>query len=223
MAYSTSAAVLVWAQMSSGDLEVTMTDFDTTITNFITYADDIIEEYCKVPSGFFDAAGVTVTDEYHDGRDVGHVTSWVRYTGHRKVPKLRLKYSPVISVTTLSEETSAGAWTARTEGRGDDYLVTETGVRFLQNIPSYDYKNVKVTYVAGYAATPSIIAIVSARLAANMLHRIIDSKSRTQSAGLGSMSAGFGAEFMGVAKPILTQELKKMLRPYKRVSPTKII
>ena len=222
MAYTTSAEVLFWAQMASGDLEVTMTDFDTSITNIIAYASDIIEEYCRVPSGFFDAGGVTITDEYHDGTEVGRNNSYVRFFGVRKTPFLHLKYTPVISVTTVHEETSPGSWTARTEGRANTFLVTENGIRYVRNSPAYDYKNVKVTYVAGYAATPSAVSRVCARLGANMLHHIIDSEDRAQSTNLGPAGISFGADFMGIAKTLLTTELKTLLNPYRRLTPISV-
>jgi len=221
MAYSTSAAVLMWAQMQSGDFTVVDTDFTTTITNYIAYADDMIENYCKVPSGYFDAGGVTITNEYHDGVELGYGSTWQHLFGQRGDPFLRLKYTPVISVTTLSEETSAGTWTARTEGRNDDFLVMENGVRYVANIPTYDYKNIRCTYVAGYSATPGSVAVCSARLAAALLQKVKDA-TRRQPARLAALSAEMAVD-PTLSHQVFSPPLKALVDPYRRRSPARLI
>jgi hypothetical protein len=211
----------MWAQMTSSAFAVTDTDFSTTVTNYIAYADDLIENYCRVPSGYFDAGGVTITNEYHDGREVGQVSLWAYTIGTRSDPMLRLKYTPVISVTTLSEETSAGAWTSRTEGRDDDYLVMENGVRFMANIPSYKYKNVRVTYVAGYAATPGSVAVCSARLAAALLHKVEDA-TRRQGVSLSALNAEKAID-PSLGANVFTPPLKELVKPYRRHTPARVL
>ena len=54
-----------------------------------------------------------------------------------------------------------------------DFIVVKDGVRFLNNIPSSGFRNIKVTYTAGYAAVPTAVANVSARLAALIMNTVI--------------------------------------------------
>lgn len=221
MPYSTKDDVETWSQTNSSDLGSVGYDYDNTIQYLINVADRAIDDETNQPEGFFTSGGIEIEKEHHDGVEVGHYGFVVRFYGYSKRPFLRLKYTPVLSVTKLEEETSADTWTTRTEGRDNDYLVMETGVRFLRNIPKYRYKNMRVTYKTGYVATPGRISECSARLAAAMAHRIFDSKNRGNVA-VGGLSVGKPAEFVGLAKSCFTDDLKDLVKHYRRRNPVRL-
>lgn len=142
-----------------------------------TTADNLIDSYCGVPSGFFVAGGYGVTNEYHDGGEI-------QRSGDSTDPTsviCKMFLHPVISVTTFSEETTTGVWTARAENT--DFIVVPEGVRFIlsASVPNASkYRNVKVTYTAGYSAIPTAVATVSARLAAALIEAIAQGKPGTE-------------------------------------------
>ena len=155
------------------------------VAKYIVVADSQIDAYCGVPSGFFNAGGYTVTDEYHDGAEVQRSSLSVPYTStyltsstQNRSYILKTKLYPILSVTSLSEETSNGSWTARTENT--DFIIIRDGVRFLANIPAAGFRNIKITYTAGYSAVPAAVANVSAQLAAEILNTVIQQNSTAQ-------------------------------------------
>jgi len=187
-------------------------------------ADALIDEYCYPPRadglyihGFFEPNGVEVASEYLNGVDVVWTFEHIRFPGWMRGGEshLRFKYRPVLSVTSLEEETGAGVWTARTEGSGSDYIVMDDGVRFIVNTPEYRYKNIRVTYKTGYRSTPRIVSEVSARLSATIIHQILDASNRS-SASIGSATSSPPVNIRS-DRPVLTEEFKNMLNPYKMI------
>lgn len=224
MGYSSQTQVDTWLQNSGISLgQKGYTTYDTTIAYLISVADRAIDDETMQPETYFTAGGVTLTNEYHDGVEIGDY-GLLLGVGLRVKPRpfLRLKYSPIISVTTVQKCDSQGNWTTLTQGYGNDYIALEEGIRFLQNIPSYNYKNVRVTYVAGHVATPSRISECSARLAAAIGQRIIDSQSRHETSG-GPTNTSTPDEHKGLAKAVFTDELKRLVRNYRRKVPIKML
>ena len=223
MPYCSQKEVEFWGSVGSSDLGSYGYDYESNVAYLIGAADRAIDDYCDVPEGFFTAGGVEIQNEYLNGVDVGNyglLLSWGLAV--RKRPFLRLKYSPVLSVTKLEKCDSAGTWTTLTEGKQNDYLVMQEGVRFLRSVPSYDYKNVRVTYKVGYATTPGRVSECSARLAATVAQRIVDSRSRSDVA-ISGMSIGKPAEFVGLAKACFNDNLKGLVRRYRRKVPVKLL
>lgn len=180
----------------------------------IADADAMIDDYCNVPEGFFVAGGLTITNEYLNGTDVAYLGGITKFFNwyYGGTSHLKFKYSPVLSVTKLEEETSAGSWTTRTEGTGNDYIVVDDGVRYVTNTPAWKYKNVRATYVAGYTTTPVQVAQASAELAARILQDVLDRKERGGSASTGGLSVTSPEP----ADQIFTDELKSRLNNYRR-------
>jgi len=215
MPYSNKADVEFYGQFTSSDFGASGYNYDNSIAKAITDADGMIDEYCNVPKDFFVPGGIEIVNEYLDGVDVAylggitHTFNWY-YGG---INHLTVKYRPVLSVTKFEEETSAGSWTTRTEGSGNDYIVMEDGVRFITNTPMRKYKNVRATYKAGYATTPTNISQVSAQLAAAILQNIIDRNTREpvtvagQTVGVSSL----------LKEPVFSEEMKRKLQSYRRV------
>ena len=169
-----------YAQVSSTDIGTLGYDFNASIHKAINDAAHMIDDYCNVPEDFFIGGGIEIDREYLNGVDVayiGGITKFFPYY-YGGASHLRFTYKPVLSVTKLEEEVQAGSWALRTEGAANDYIVVEDGVRFVQNVPAYKYKNVRVTYRAGYHTTPWNVSRVAARLAAEILQDIIDRRER---------------------------------------------
>jgi hypothetical protein len=224
MVYSSSTEVEFYGQIDSSNTQG-LGEAGPSYANNLTYAvvaaDRMIESYCDVPSGFFDAGGVTITTEYHDGVEVGYYGLYPSFgVSYKMRPKLRLNYTPVISVTTLEENTSGSTWTARTEGRSSDFIVVPDGVRFIGHVPRYDYDNVRVTYVAGYAAIPGNVVECSGRLAAAILLKIIDAKKRSP-VSIGSLSTS-PADMPSLSAEVFTPPLKDLVKRYRRRTPVRI-
>ena len=159
----TSLIALKTAQMFN---DVTF-NYGSAVAKYIVVADSTVDAYCGVPSGFFAAGGYTVIDEYHDGVELQRSTN---LTDNRAII-LKTKLSPILSVSSFSEEVTTASWTLRTENT--DFIIVKDGLRFLQNIPAAGYRNLKITYTAGYAAVPAAVANASAVLAAELMNSVI--------------------------------------------------
>ena len=216
MGYSTRTDVEFWGQFNSSDFGSIAYSYESSLQRAIDTADRYIDDYCNVPEGFFSAGGVEIQQEYLNGSDVKYIGGVVKFFSwyYGGTSHLKFKHHPVLSVTKLEEETSADTWTQRTEGTGNDYIVVEDGVRFIRNTPGWKYKNVRVTYKVGYARTPSQISEVSGRLAAAVLRRI-KTASNPVSVTIQGQSVSVAAD-ASLGKPVLTDDLKKLLENYKR-------
>ena len=216
MPYSNQTDVEFWGQLDSSKIGSVGPDYEDSIQRAIASADKMIDNYCRVPMGFFSPGGIEIQEEYLNGADVaylGGITKFFNwYSGGTS--HLTFEYSPVLSVTKLEEETAAGTWTTRTEGTGNDYIVVADGVRYVTNTPAWKYKNVRVSYVIGYKTTPGNVNECSARLAAAIVHRILDAKTRAKGSGGGLNVQHPPETSLGAA--IFTPELKGLLGEYRR-------
>jgi len=229
MPYSNKADIEFYGQFSSGDFSKGY-DYNASIAKAIQDADRMIDEYCGVPEDFFISDGLEIQNEYHNGVDVVYIGGIIKFFDwyYGATSHLKLKYKPVLSVTKFEEETSPGTWTTRTEGANNDYIVVDDGVRFVQNTPAWKFKNVRVTYKAGYKVIPWQISQVSGRLAASLLKYIKDQPaaagtSQSESYNLGglsessssSVSQGGGTK---VSDAVFTEDLRNMLNKFCRAN-----
>ena len=211
MPYSTQADVEFYGSFSSTDFTRGY-DYPASLQKAITDADRLIDSYCQVPEGFFTAGGIEIQREHLNGTDVAYLGGITKFFNwyYGGTSHLQFKYRPVLSVTTLEEETATGTWTARTEGT--DFLVVADGVRFITNTPAWKYKNVRATYRAGYTTTPGPITRVSARLATAILQDIQD-RQRRDKVSAGALNAAAPAP----AEQVFTEALQREVQPYRRV------
>jgi len=221
--YSTREDVLFYGRFSTSNLGNFGYGGEEAIIKAINAADAKIEEYCGVPEDFFENGGIAIEDEYHDGIEVGSYGPYPSFglMGYKHRPKLRFKYVPVLNVKRVEEETSAGTWTTRTEGSASDYILDreKDGVRWIANVPSYDYYNVRVGYIAGYEKTPQTVVEVSGRLAATLVQQILDVENRRK------ISSGDLTEEppdVRLDSPIFGDELKNMLANYRLKVPVEV-
>jgi len=217
MSYCTKEDVEFWGQFATGDFGTSGYDYDNSIAKAIETADRKIDEYCGVPEGFFSPGGVEIENEYLNGTDVAYLGGITKFFNwyYGGTSHLKFGYKPVLSVTKLEEETSADTWTTRSEGTGNDYIVVDDGVRFVSNTPAWKYKNVRATYKAGYKTTPLQVQLVSARLAAALLQRIVDAKRRG-TASVGGLTAN-SPEKSGLTDEVFTEEMRRDLKNFVRV------
>jgi hypothetical protein len=200
--YSTVAQ----AKILASDYAKLGTDYATQIPYLISISDRAIDHELEVPEGYFVAGGKQFV-EIHDGAELGCVPTYAL---------LMLTHTPILTVDSVVAD-----GTALTEDV--DYVVDPLGISFLTNRVTYDYRNITVTYTAGYTATPSQISNVSTQLSASIIQRVIDTgKSRLQSVGVGSLSVSSIATFMGLANSCFTDSLKAEIRNYRNISPPKI-
>lgn len=218
MPYCTIEDVKFWGQLDdtsklggAGDGY----DYTNSIQRSIEIASNRIDDYCEVPKGFFEPGGVEIQKEYHDGARViytGKVTRFYAFD-YGGLAHLKTDYTPVLSVTKLEEETSAGSWTTRTEGSNDDYVVVDDGVRYVKNVPTWKWKNVRITYKAGYKETPQGVIDVCGELAAAILHKIIDAQKRSRASSGGASTEPTGVR---LTDTVFTKDMKLDLKRYRQ-------
>jgi len=172
--------------------------YDTFLDTLIVLADGIIDNYCRVPAGFFEASGLALSNELLDFC----------------YPWISLLYFPVLSVSKV-EYNSAGygqaaVWVTITE---PDYVVKlREGLLMLVNKqPSVIENSVRVSYTAGYSAVPSAIKQVAIQLCCNAVHVILQRK-------INPTVRADDLNLKLLSSDILTRELQTMLGSYVRRS-----
>jgi hypothetical protein len=138
-------------------------EYEAFINDLITYAESIVDSHCNVPSGFFNAGGLSFTDQLYD----------FRYS-------LQLRYYPVLSVSAVKVNTAGyGQTPSWSTLDSTDYIVDKHAgiIHFVSgDIPAVAEQSVKVSYTAGYNTTPYTIAYVTAQLCSNIIHIILQKK-----------------------------------------------
>jgi len=137
-------------------------EYEAFINDLITYAESIVDNHCNVPSGFFNAGGLSFTDQLYD----------FRYN-------LQLRYYPVLSVSAVKINKAGYTQTPDWETLDStDYIVDKNAgiIHFVSDTPAIVEQSVKVSYTAGYSSTPSTIAYVTAQLCSNIIHIILQKK-----------------------------------------------
>ena len=159
---------------------------DPLITDLITRATAIIDQYCKR-----DFNQHTDQTEYYDGDG----TYWIF-----------LKHIPVISVSSVYIDDDLVD--------SDEYVVlTEQGaIRRKEKIWPIGVANIKVTYTYGYASVPDAIKDACTRLVVNMFLKTErwDELKGAQGISIAGINVNYGPE-----QPILTDEIKEILNFYK--------
>jgi len=138
-------------------------DFDNFLDKVIAQAQSRVEGYCRVPKGFFEDGGFTVTDELCDV--IGVIVD--------------LKNRPVLEISKVEVNISPpGFLSSWRELAAEDYIPQlSIGLLHLVNcLPAREVNGVRVSYIAGFTQTPDTIKAATLDLAANILHIIIQRK-----------------------------------------------
>jgi len=164
MVYCAKDDVKAYSKIAYTDLGyVSDSAFNTFLDSLILLAQAIVDNYCVVPSGFFEAAGLSFTSEMHD----------------YNYPWIDLRYYPIISVSKVEHNTQGyGITPVWVEISSQDYIInTQTGQIMLVNkVPAIAEQSVRVSYTAGYTATPDPVEHVCLQLCCNLLHGILQRK-----------------------------------------------
>ena len=170
------------------------TVFDTFLDTLIVLADGIIDNYCRVPAGFFEAAGLALSSELLDFC----------------YPWLSLRYFPVLSVSKVEYNSSgygqAASWVTITE---PDYMVKlpEGLIMLVNKTPAVIENSVRVSYTAGYSTVPSAIKQVAIQLCCNAVHVILQRK-------INPVIRQDEFTLRLLSSDILTRELQTVLSPF---------
>lgn len=196
--YVTVEEVKVLAKVGYDDLGYsTEAEFDAFINDLIVDASAVIDSYCKAPEGFFEAGGVTITDEYQDYRD-DYIT---------------LNHRPIISVTRV-EVNKAGYGVApnwETVASTHIYTYNEDGLIKLYNQSvTVEEQSVRVTYTAGYSSTPKIVKAVCKQICVRLLHSVLQRK-------VSPVIRVDDWTVRMVESDIFTAHMKKMLKPFVQI------
>jgi len=191
-------------------------DFESLVTRTMLQASRLIDRFCDVPDDFFNG-GATVT-EYKDGKEDEGKDNYILTRKSSDYEKWRreyvLDYAPVISVTSVSENTASigdsDSWSAITAYR----LNSNTGkLIFSQaSAPDEGTDNIRFIYVAGYSTVPDTIEMACEEIVANALKRAVKN--------LLNASYRFGSKASPIEVQVtvdLSDAEKKMLAPYKRM------
>lgn len=164
MTYVTASDVKSYSKLTYEDLGYADdASFDTFLNDLIAKVEDIIHRYCDVPSGFFQAGGVTVSEELHDYDE--------RF--------IMLKYRPVISVSKVELNMAGYGQTPDWTTIDSVYYIVynESGlIKIVNKVPAIPERSVRVTYTAGYSATPEAVKYVELQLCSKILHLILQRK-----------------------------------------------
>ena len=195
MPYNTKTEIKENSKVAYTDLGYANdTLFDTFLETLIVLAGGIIDNYCRVPAGFFEAAGLALSNELLD-----YCYPW-----------LSLRYFPVLSVSKVEYNSSgygqAAVWVTVVE---PDYIVKlREGLLMLVNkTPAIIDNSVRVSYTAGYSAVPTAIKQVAIQLCCNALHVILQRK-------INPVIRQDEFTLRLLSSDILTRELQTVLSPF---------
>ena len=175
----------------------TENEYDSFIDQLIDQAEEIIDNYCRVPSGFFKDDGLNFT-ELHDWDESGII---------------HLKYYPIIAITKVELDTAGYNQTANWTEISSTYYYTELNsgiIKIVGKSPGHVEKSVRVTYTAGYSSTPYTIRNATLNLISNILHGMLVRLSG-ETVNTGDFTIRYSA-----AKEAFTSEIKALLGPYRR-------
>ena len=179
--YCTTDDIKAFSAISYTDLGyATDADFVTFLGSLITYAGAQIDEFCRLPEGFCNAGGYSVTAEMYDYRFP--YTQLYVFPLYR-LPPISLRYQPVVSVSKVEYNTMGyGALPNWVEIVLPGYIFDPIActITVVMKMPAMAQLSIRVTYVAGYANVPDIIRYTCAQLCSNILHEILQRKLSPQ-------------------------------------------
>ena len=195
--YCESEDVKAYSKIAYTDLSYANdTAFITFIDSLVLLAQSIIDNYCSVPSGFFNPDGVSFTNQLYDYR----------------YPWIDLKSYPVLSISKVEYNNQGYGITPNWVTLDSvDYIINkDTGQLMLVNkTPAIVEQSVRVTYTAGYSAVPDAVKHVCIQICSNMLHGILQRK-------INPIVQQDNFTLKLILPEAFTRELQVMLSPYVR-------
>ena len=192
--YISASEVKQYSNVTYQDLGfASETEYEAFLDDLINQVEAVIDDYCRVPHGFYRAGGLSFT-EIHDWND----------------GIIQTRYHPIIELVRVELDLAGinqpANWTEISSTYY--YAKNEFGIiKIVGKSPGHVENSVRVTYTAGYSAVPEDIKTAALILAKNML--------------LGMMTSDeirIGDLTIEPQTPheIFTAEVKTLLAQYKR-------
>jgi len=173
-------------------------DYESFLDGIISQVERAIDNYCRVPSGFFKAGGLSFT-EIHDWNEDGEIH--VRYVPILSLTKVELDYAGYNQTADWIEISSTYY-----------YVKNEYGIiKIVGKTPGHAENSVRITYTAGYSAVPDDVKLTALSLANRILKRLLQEEHSVTVLPSG-MDVKIGLEIEGA----FTDEIKFLLSSYHR-------
>jgi len=173
------------------------TEYDTFLGSFISQVERAIDNYCRVPSGFFKAGGLSFT-ELHDWNEDGEI---------------HVRYVPILTLTKVELDQAGYNQTADWMEISTTYYYAKNEhgiIKIVGKIPGHIENSVRITYTAGYSAVPDDVKLAALMLASNVLHMVLQRDIGT------SLSIGDFSSRLVEVKEAFSGEVKGLLSSYRR-------
>jgi len=197
--YVSIQEVKQFSRISYSDLGFSSeTEYESWLETIIDYVERTIENYCRIPAGFFQDGGLSFT-EIQDWKEDGEIHT---------------RYYPIIAITKVELDMAGYNQTANwTEIPSTYYYAkNEYGIiKIVGKTPGHVEDSVRITYTAGYSAVPDDIKIATLTYTSNILHNI-QVRSVGKNVDIGDLRVQ-----NVVLEETFTAEIKSLLKPYKRV------
>ena len=197
--YISASEVKQYSNITYQDLGFSSdTDYDTWLGNLINQVEKAIDNYCRVPSGFFKAGGLSFT-EIQDWKEDGEIHT---------------RYYPIITLTKVELDyagyNQAADWTEISSTYY--YVKNEYGIiKIVGKIPGHTENSVRITYTAGYSAVPDDVKLAALKFANHILKKLYQEQFAVF---VGSSDVDVKVNL--ALKESFTDEIKLMLAPYRR-------
>jgi len=196
--YVSASEVKQFSKVTYRDLGFTSdTEYDAFLEGLISQIERAIDNYCRVPSGFFKAGGLSFT-EIHDWNDEGEIQA---------------RYVPILTLTRIELDQAGYNQTADwTEIPSTYYYAkNEFGIiKIVGKTPGHVENSVRITYTAGYSAVPDDVKLAALMLTSNFLHLILQREAGA------SLNVGDFSSRLVEIKEAFSDEVKGLLSSYRR-------
>jgi len=169
-------------------------EYDAFLDSLISQVERAIDNYCRVPSGFFKAGGLSFT-ELHDWNEDGEIHT---------------RYYPIITLTKVELDRAGYNQTADWTEISSTYYYAKNEfgiIKIVGKTPGHTENSVRITYTAGYSAVPDDVKLAASIFARNILRLILES---------GDLKIGDVAISNLEVREAFTSDVKALLSNYHR-------
>jgi len=161
--YISASEVKQYSNVAYQDLDFSSdTEYDAFLDSLISQVERAIDNYCRVPSGFFKAGGLSFT-ELHDWNEDGEIHT---------------RYYPIITLTKVELDQAGYNQTADWTEISSTYYYAKNEfgiIKIVGKTPGHTENSVRITYTAGYSAVPDDVKLAASIFARNILRLILES------------------------------------------------
>ena len=193
--YISASEVKQYSNVAYQDLDFSSdTEYDAFLDSLISQVERAIDNYCRVPSGFFKAGGLSFT-ELHDWNEDGEIHT---------------RYYPIITLTKVELDRAGYNQTADWTEISSTYYYAKNEfgiIKIVGKTPGHTENSVRITYTAGYSAVPDDVKLAASIFARNILRLILES---------GDLKIGDVAISNLEVREAFTSDVKALLSNYHR-------